>query len=89
MSENSDLFEAVNKGIPITCITYIMYIHLQCVDTSGNVSKVKELLSEKPSLACIVDKDGATPLMFASNKGYKDVGVTIAIDKAGHLSECV
>jgi hypothetical protein len=35
----------------------------------GNESKVLEVLSQKPDMANIEDKDGATPLMFASNKG--------------------
>lgn len=40
---------------------------------SGNVEKVKEMLALKPSMAALEDKDGATPLMYASNKGHKAV----------------
>lgn len=32
------------------------------------------MLALKPSLAGLQDKDGATPLMYASNKGHKEVG---------------
>ena len=45
----------------------------------GDVEKVKELLRVKPSMAALEDKDGATPLMFASNKGHKDVRVGGAV----------
>ena len=31
------------------------------------------MLGLKPSMAALEDKDGATPLMYASNKGFKDV----------------
>ena len=37
------------------------------------MSKVLEVLTEKPNMANIEDKDGATPLMFASNKGHCQV----------------
>lgn len=44
--------------------------------TTGEVKKVGEMLSQKPSLAHITDRDGATPLMFAANKGHVEVGRT-------------
>lgn len=46
---------------------------LAVVRFPGNVIKVKEVLSQKPNMANIEDKDGATPLMFASNKGHTEV----------------
>ena len=42
---------------------------------SGTVAKVNEMLTQKPNLANIEDKDGATPLMYASNKGHSAVSV--------------
>lgn len=39
----------------------------------GHVDKVKDMLGQKPSMVTIEGKDGATPLMFASNKGHKEV----------------
>ena len=47
------------------CISLIM---------AGEVKKVGEMLSQRPSLAHITDQDGATPLMFAANKGHVEVG---------------
>ena len=52
---------------------------MQCISLlhiimAGEVKKVGEMLSRKPSLARITDQDGATPLMFAANKGHVEVG---------------
>jgi len=40
---------------------------------AGEVGRVREMLAQMPSLAHIVDQDGATPLMFAANKGHVEV----------------
>ena len=48
--------------------------HITCDwPTAGHLHKVRDMLKEKPSLSTIEGKDGATPLMFASNKGHKEV----------------
>ena len=38
---------------------------------------MEEILQLKPSMAAIEDKDGAMPLMFASNKGHKKVRTSL------------
>ena len=40
---------------------------------AGNVAKVTEILASKRELASSADKDGLTQLMFAANKGSKEV----------------
>jgi len=40
---------------------------------AGHTERVAEILAQKPAMANIQDKDGATPLMFASNKGHCEV----------------
>ena len=40
----------------------------------GLLDHVKDVLSYKQEWGSIRDKDGATPLIHAANRGYKEVG---------------
>ncbi len=40
---------------------------------TGDVDLVRELLQYKVTLVTLRDADGATPLMFAANKGHREV----------------
>ena len=53
------------------CVCIYMYVCV-CV-CLGNLTKVKEALERSKKLPYVRDKDGATPLMFAANKGHIEV----------------
>ena len=62
---------------PVINVSILLYVGHQlrcCLCVPGEVGRVREMLDQIPSLAHIVDKDGATPLMFAANKGHVEVG---------------
>ena len=53
--------------------------------TTGSVDGVRNILSYKQEWASIRDKDGATPLMHAANRGYKEVS-SLCLDNIVKLS---
>ena len=56
---------------------------------TGNVKKVTQILCQKPGMANIEDKGGATPLMFASNKGHCQVSSPFHAKSAFFVTNCV
>jgi ankyrin repeat protein len=40
---------------------------------SGNVTRVKEILETNPSIVNAKDRAGITPLLYATERGYKDL----------------
>ena len=53
----------------------ILRFIINCCETSiGNVLAVNELIAVDKQAVHVVDKDGATPLMFAAMRGHTEVG---------------
>jgi len=53
---------------------------------AGNLKRVRELITQNPSLIHAVDAFNQTPLLWAASKGYHDI-VVFLIEKGGNVNQ--